>query len=284
MIIKEWYIPAKTFLVGEYAVLKGFDALVLTTTPCFVLKLLDEPKTNGIHPESPAGVLWQQLGDPCYGLEFYDPYQGLGGLGASSAQFLGTFYAVQFLLQTSPTLFDLLNRYWSCAWQGYGQKPSGADLLAQTKLGFIHVDLEKLHVKSIPWPFDELGCLIVRTGNKLRTDRHLQTLANLSHVDSLGAIAANVIAALGRARSGEFIQGINSYHQILTEKKWVAPETLKLIQQITHQISVMAIKGCGAMGADMILIVDTMTRLHQVEVLLGSLGLNIVARLPNENA
>ena len=34
-----WKIPAKTFLVGEYAALTGACAIVLTTKPCFSFSL-----------------------------------------------------------------------------------------------------------------------------------------------------------------------------------------------------------------------------------------------------
>ena len=50
-----WSIPAKTFLVGEYAALKEQSAILLTTTPCFELRLTSQPGLHGIHPQSPAG-------------------------------------------------------------------------------------------------------------------------------------------------------------------------------------------------------------------------------------
>ena len=49
-----WTIPAKTFLMGEYAALAGESALLLTTTPHFELSLTDNPGLHGIHPDSPA--------------------------------------------------------------------------------------------------------------------------------------------------------------------------------------------------------------------------------------
>ena len=38
----KWRIPAKTFLLGEYAAVAGESAIVLTTSPCFELSLANE--------------------------------------------------------------------------------------------------------------------------------------------------------------------------------------------------------------------------------------------------
>ena len=56
----KWFIPAKTFLLGEYAALAEASAIILTTTPCFELSLSSKKGLSGIHPKSPAGLWWQQ--------------------------------------------------------------------------------------------------------------------------------------------------------------------------------------------------------------------------------
>ncbi|WP_206753639.1 hypothetical protein, partial [Escherichia coli] len=56
----KWQIPAKTFLLGEYADIAGEPANLLTTSPCFALTLTENAKLEGIHPKSPAGLWWQK--------------------------------------------------------------------------------------------------------------------------------------------------------------------------------------------------------------------------------
>ncbi len=93
----KWLIPAKTFLLGEYAALAGQSAVLLTTSPCFELSLSKEAGLHGIHPDSPAGRWWKENAQSEVGLQWHDPYQGCGGLGASSAQFLGAYLASMYL-------------------------------------------------------------------------------------------------------------------------------------------------------------------------------------------
>ncbi len=52
----KFFIPGKTFLVGEYAVLLGGAALGLATKPYFELTEADDEKRgNDFHSDSPAG-------------------------------------------------------------------------------------------------------------------------------------------------------------------------------------------------------------------------------------
>src|SRR4051812_39210067 len=108
----KWQIPAKTFLIGEYAALVGHSAILLTTTPCFELSLEPSEK-NFIHPESPAG-LWLKKQEANIKLTWKDPYQGQGGLGASSAQFLSCYLATCYLQNKTVELEQLLQAYEAC--------------------------------------------------------------------------------------------------------------------------------------------------------------------------
>ena len=76
-----WKIPAKTFFLGEYAAVAQEPAILLTTTPSFMLTLKEEPGLEGIHKNAPAGLFWQDK-NMRHGLKFHDPYQTAGGLGA----------------------------------------------------------------------------------------------------------------------------------------------------------------------------------------------------------
>src|SRR5690606_39000184 len=98
--------PSKTFLLGDYLSLLGGPALLLNTEPRFqgLLESIQPTVKSsaiadkiqaiepypGIHPQSPAGKFLQRHASDfadC-NLTFFDPHQGAGGFGASSAQFL----------------------------------------------------------------------------------------------------------------------------------------------------------------------------------------------------
>src|ERR1700729_3734074 len=89
-------IPSKTFLLGDYISLLGGPVLVLNTEPVFQCLLEKSsgdqtiPHYFGIHPESTAGKFIQRFANDFagYDLTFFDPHQGAGGFGASSAQFV----------------------------------------------------------------------------------------------------------------------------------------------------------------------------------------------------
>src|SRR5262245_43666850 len=98
----KWCIPAKTFLLGEYAAVAGSSAIVLTTSPCFELSLVNSATIQNIHSDSPAGRWWTSQRMTEQGLIWYDPYQEKGGLGASSAQFLAVYLARCHLLHIEP--------------------------------------------------------------------------------------------------------------------------------------------------------------------------------------
>src|SRR4051794_40802652 len=125
----KWRIPAKTFLLGEYSALTGASAILITTSPSFELSLVNEELLKNIHPNSPAGQWWKGHQITSKGLSWFDPYQDLGGLGASSAQFLGAYLASCSFLGVEPNKNALLKAYYEFAWRGEGLKPSGYDLL-----------------------------------------------------------------------------------------------------------------------------------------------------------
>ena len=100
----EVMIPGKTFLVGEYLALEGGPSVVANTHPSFRFRWTLEQADggaarieHGFHPESPAGKFLNRLnasrllGTEKATIEFHDPHYGKGGLGASTAEFLGAW-------------------------------------------------------------------------------------------------------------------------------------------------------------------------------------------------
>lgn len=251
----KWIVPAKTFLVGEYAAIAGESAILLTTTPHFELTLSNTPGLKGIHSDSPAGRWWGQQKGVNEGLIWHDPYQGRGGLGASSAQFLACYWASAHLQNKPVETQALLADYYQCAWTGEGLKPSGYDLLAQSQKGCVFINNNSQTQIVSTWPFEDLSFLILHTGNKLATHHHLQSTCLPTNTAALSAIVDKAQEAFMHKDSQSLVNAINHYHQVLLKSQRVAPESLEQINHLKTDPDILAIKGCGAMGADTLLLI-----------------------------
>lgn len=274
----KWRIPAKTFLVGEYAAIAGASAIILTTTPCFELRLVDyDNKAYGIHPDSPAGQWWAHHRLHSQGLIWQDPYQGQGGLGASSAQFLAVYLASCRALRVQPNHKALLDAYYQCAWRGEGLKPSGYDLWAQSQNRCVYINREQHLIKSYGWPFKDLAFLLLHSGQKLATHYHLK---NARLPDSIAQLAATVElarSAFEQVDSDKLVQAVNNYEQQLAGLGLVASYTQEHIRYFNAQPDIFAAKGCGALGADVLLLIVSKSCLKIKVENLASEGWTILA-------
>ena len=254
----KWSVPAKTFLVGEYVALTAGPALLLTTTPCFELSLTTEHQLLDIAAGSPAGRWWlrHQFSS---GLRWYDPYQGCGGMGASSAQFIATYLACCSFQSQKPSLDTMLEAYYQCAWDGKGLKPSGYDVIAQTYYGCVYINQKQKCTHPYSWVFEELALTLVHTGIKLATHHHLAlaTLPSETALKSLSETVELAKKAFEEQESDWLIQAVNQYHNQLINLDLVAPHTIELIVNYRRYPEVLAIKGCGALGSDVLLILST---------------------------
>ncbi|CEG57637.1 hypothetical protein [Legionella fallonii] len=251
----KWEIPAKTFLLGEYAAVAESSAIILTTAPCFELTLIDSDQLIDIHPESPAGLWWRQKKHSDKGLSWHDPYKGQGGLGASSAQFLGSYLASCMLQRQTPDLNSMLKAYYQSSWSGTGLRPSGYDVIAQSQAGCVYINKQKKIVQSYNWPFADLSFLLLHTQMKLATHHHLQAATLPSQIEQLSAIADEAQQAFDRIDGQQLINAVNNYHQQLNDLNLVAQHSLEFINQLKAYPEVLAVKGCGAMGADVLLVI-----------------------------
>lgn len=301
-----WRIPSKTFLVGEYAATAGGAALVLTTNPCFelrahvptidnqnptfVLKIkghTDSFKSTAeknIHPHSPAGKWIQQSLRQNY-FRWLDPYGGVGGLGASSAQFLGVFLASLQTsnLQTTPMpLTTLLNAYHNVAWSGEGTKPSGYDVIAQSQSGCVYIHLNKNEITSFDWCFSDLDFLLVHSGHKYATHEHLKNVTLLDQDTSrLSLLAEQARIAFQTSNSSQLVESINAYQQALESLGLSAPHSKAALEKFRRHPEILAAKGCGAMGADVFLIVHAKRAAASVKNELLDQGWTILASAEN---
>lgn len=273
-----WTIPAKTFLLGEYAALADASAIVLTTTPGFELSLVDIQDAKSLHPESPAGRLWADY-LPDQALSWKDPYDGQGGMGASSAQFIGVYLAKCFRKKTLAKLPELLELYYYYAYAGTGLRPSGYDILAQVSKTCVYINKTKSEFKLFDWPFRDISFILIHTGQKLKTHHHLENLTPLSGslIDKLAKIVDEAKLALIRQDSGAMITAINAYQEQLSNLSLQAQHSLNIINQLKSQVEVLAAKGCGALGADVILlIVKTKDKDQHMQTILAG-GWSILA-------
>ncbi|MBA2711014.1 MAG: hypothetical protein H0U57_10515 [Tatlockia sp.] len=249
-----WQIPAKTFLLGEYAAVAGASAIILTTSPCFELDYSNDDKLHGIHPDSPAGQWWAQHRISFRGLIWNDPYNGIGGLGASSAQFLGTYLASCKLLDVEPNQKTLLDSYYQCSWRGDGLKPSGYDLLAQSQNLCVYINQNQQIMKSFDWPFEDISFLLLHSGQKLATHYHLQNTRLPGSINELSETVELAYQAFEQIDSQTLIEAVTSYEQQLSDLGLIAPHSKEHIRIFNAQPDVLAAKGCGALGADVLLL------------------------------
>lgn len=251
----KWLIPAKTFLLGEYAALTEASAILLTTMPCFELTLIPQKSLSGIHPESPAGIWWQKHEFQEKGLFWDDPYAGLGGLGASSAQFLGSYLASCLIDNKKPNLEKLLSAYFEVCWTNKGLRPSGYDLIAQSQQNCVYINRQQKVIKSYSWPFQKLSFFLIHTGKKLATHYHLQDAILPDGVDYLSSLVDHAKQAFEQADANQLIMTINEYHRKLSELNLVADHSVSFIKKLKEYPEILAIKGCGALGADILLLI-----------------------------
>lgn len=273
----KWQIPAKTFLVGEYAALAGGSAILLTTTPCFEMTLVSGNVNQGLHPDSPAGQWWASHRIPDYCLHWFDPYEGRGGLGASSAQFIGAYLATCHLLNVKASRQVLMDAYYQSSWRGEGLKPSGYDVIAQTRHRCVFINRQKDCMEAYEWPFSDIVFLLVHSGQKLATHYHLQNASLPVSTAELSAIVDQAKTAFVETNSKKLVQAVNDYQQALDARHLVAQHSLSHINVLKSNHNILAAKGCGALGADVLLLIMPTDSLLQQQDDLSAEGWVVLA-------
>lgn len=249
--MKSKSIPSKTFLVGEYLALKGGPAILALTNPSFSI---DE--SNHLHPDCMAARYWfSKTQKKCHwGLK--DPYLGKGGLGASSAEFLLAYYQLEGHFENRQHLYETFLAFSDA---NAAQKPSGYDLIAQTSQGLSVVESFPLRCNSFAWPFVDLGFILIHTGKKLKTYSHLQQTLDISNWKKMAVASEQAIFALEHQHADAFVGAIHLFGDCLDEAGFVAPHTQLMLESIKKD-PILAAKGCGAMGADVIFILVEKSR------------------------
>ena len=269
--------PGKTFLIGEYAVLKGAPAILVNTKPSFDFFITKGTGENNFHPQSPAGQ-WLKLNpriNQSYHIQSRDPYLGKGGFGFSSAQF-NLVYLLSHILDTESGtqrteyhFFNLLEQtlkgkpllklHLLDIWKAYrklsfeGVTPSGADVISQW-LGRLCLFVPRpFTAYSIDWPFPDLDFFLVHTGVKLNTWEHLRNLYK-QPFSTLSSLAKKAIVCVNDIDKEGFISTLNEYSVCLEQQGLTHKKTKLFLNRIKKYEQVITAKGCGSMGAEVIAI------------------------------
>lgn len=253
-------IPGKTFLAGEYLALDGGMALLAMTGPRYRVRVSPGSAVFLGFPEnSPADRFLKRRAEAFISLniEFRDPHRGAGGFGASTAQYLALASIERSGLELGRGRVNLdekrlLENYRLDSWDGRGRAPSGADLIGQLHGGFTFFERATGHISREEWPFDDLRGFLIRTGKKVATHEHLRDLGELKTED-FAAIMAGVRAAWSSGDGAGFADGIREYSRRLQADRLVVDHTLSLLHDLLWLDGVKAAKGCGALGADVVL-------------------------------
>lgn len=268
--------PSKTFLCGEYGVLLGGQALVLTHEPRFQLNISHSKEKSSfpkwLHKESPAGKLYLENRSFAedFQIEFFDPHSGGGGFGASGAQFLMLYYFFRKLKNhteelMSGVLLKDFKRFDSSS-------SSGSDVLAQFIGRTANLDLAyPQNSSALFWPFKDLNLLIVPTGKKLPTHEHLENL-DLSRFEVFKDLSSRIIESFESGEKEEFLNRLRDFTGELRFKNLIAEHSLQLMDQLTQISGVELVKPCGALGSDTLLLLIEKGQTSAVEAQLNEKG------------
>lgn len=267
-------VPGKTFLVGEYSVLLGGAALGLATRPYFEYEILEESQLNSeikkelisFHPESPAGLYFKKKDQTRY-IIFRDQYQiqgAIGGFGRSTAEYFAAI--TSDLLKNKKTFFQILQEYKEL----HNQKlipPSGMDLAFQFFGQITLADSKNQFYQTLDWNFLNLDFYLISTGMKIPTHDHLSQL-DIKSLADLIPISDDAINAFQENNEVHFIEAMKKWCDKLAEKSLTHPNSLNIKNKLEQSSDIELVKPCGALGADVLLVLFHKNNKKSVEQLL----------------
>lgn len=283
-------VPGKSFLLGEYLAMDGGPSILLATKPRFELhvrsymsgEMATESEASPFSLLSPAGRLFSALRERTQKINFtfYDPHEARGGLGASSAQWALLYaWSTNLMKEAWPaprlSWQNLLQAYRASAWDGVGNAPSGADVVAQLSGGVTFFDGASSRAEILRWPFADVGFSLLRTGNKLATHLHLKEL-QMPPLSEFKTLVLEAKIAIESSDVSGLARAINGYATELNKYKLVANETSLLLRRVSDELPLLAAKGCGAMGVDVVLLLHSLSEQSVVAKWAQEMGLQVV--------
>ncbi|MDR0580709.1 MAG: hypothetical protein LBG04_01175 [Holosporaceae bacterium] len=259
---------SKTFLVGEYSVVFGGSAIILITPPSFELRVTNgETSFSGVDPASPAYMFYRSHDFHNISVEFFDPHKGGGGFGASSAQFALLY---QLHLRLTLTQFDIdlfLKEYRKFSGINGCAIPSGADSVAQYFNHSIFFDAKTNAVEELNWTFPNLDFAILKTAYKVATHSHLRNI-EFFDVSDLQEPIINVKKSFRRNDEELLVRSVQNFFDMLKERNLVIAQNVATIDKLLKIDGIKAAKGCGALGADAILIIFEKQKKNELQHIL----------------
>lgn len=239
--------------------MEGAPAVLVNTKPRFCFEVREGKNFNSsFHPDSPAGQWLKKHPQIKYHIKSYDPHNSQGGFGFSSTQFC-LVYLLSKMLDEGRVLkegqipeINLLRM-----WKDYrslnfnGPLPSGADALSQWVGQVCLFSPEPFNISALGWPFKDLNFFLIRTGVELNTWEHLKEIRN-SGFSELTDIVKGALLSVKSKNAKEFILALNEYSACLEKKSLVHNNTSLLLNKMKKIKPVIAAKGCGAMGAEVV--------------------------------
>lgn len=258
-------IPSKTFLLGEYVALAGGPAILVSHAPCFEVDFLESSSAQiPFHPESPAGI-WVDLHEELFtsvAIQFRDPYEGAGGFGASTAQFIAVYLYVLHkggLLKNGLQLNDM--QKWAIVedyknlFEDQDVPPSGYDVLSQLSGGIQIIEAQKQKISSGSWLFTDVAVSIYKTSQKIATHDHLNDLeVSERTLKELELCTRLSLEALQEQKKEEFFKAVKQFTQVQQKAGLLSVETSAIVESWSQKPGVLAVRGCGAMGADVVVV------------------------------
>jgi mevalonate kinase len=154
--------------------------------------------------------------------------------------------------QMKENWLDELALYRELATGPHQRAPSGADFIAQLFGGVTLFDAHHKRVETQLWPFSDLSFVLIRTGFKLATHTHLQSTVEVPEAE-LRQMAQPAIEAFNQCRSDVFVQCTLNYAEVLRRCGLLAPKSEELIRDLILEEKFLGVKGCGALGADILI-------------------------------
>lgn len=245
-------LPGKTFISGEYAVLAQHPGLIICSEPRFTLKRSTHHSTSWCHSGLKRLLTHFNSLHLIESYDFINPYPQ-GGFGASSALFL-FFYLLTQSDRKRLSYAELIDTYQQYYHPGEKHTASGADLVSQLVGDLCLFTPGVCSAEKLSWPFAEMVLLLVPTGNKINTHDHVSSLSPSDYA-ALGSLSQSCVQALKSGDDKGFCVAISSIYDRMCAQQLVHGHTAKLMQTLFRCPELLAAKGCGALGADTLLLV-----------------------------
>ncbi len=257
----KYKIPSKTFLLGEYSVLFGGDAILMATKPLFEIIVDTDKIVNDANM-----IDFSQERDDIIFVNTCD------GFGKSSAGFLALYNSTynDFEIENIVRLYKGLSNS--------KIKPSCADIVSQIIGGLTFFDGSLVgNSCQFGWLFSDVEIMIFKTNTKITTYKHLSENINIQNLSLLCDIVQRAKNAILTKSAGTLAAAINDYHRALLTENLVIKSTKELIEKIINIDGVLAAKGCGASCADAIITLNYKNASASIREDMKNFGLSYIA-------